>query len=238
MRGLRFPLMVLLSLAPVTARAQVGHDPRTSPYRDLKHGSLLVPQASFFQGSGGNLGIVPNSGVLYGFRAEIGGAGPLLFGVEFGSGTLQRLIVDADAPVATRVTGPVDQRFTTLGINLQLNLTGGKTWHGLAPYFGGGTGLSFAGKVPADTSGWNYSKRFYLAPTVGFRFYLRDNLFIRAEARSHFAKVTYPESYRQEPEFDPGTDANPNAVLAGQRVKQWVATGVYTLGIGFPFPWP
>lgn len=238
MRG-SLPLLVALLVLPLaTAGAQVGHDPSSSPYRDLKHGSLLVPQASFFRGGGGNLGIVPNSGTLYGFRAEIGARGPLLFGMEFGAGTLQRLIVDADAPVATRVTGPVDQSFATLGINLLLNLTGGKTWHGLAPYLGGATGLDLAGKVPADTSGWNYGKRIYLAPTIGFRLHLGENLFIRAEARSHFVKVTYPESYREEPALDPGTNENPNAVLAGQRVKQWVATGVYTLGVGFPFPWP
>ncbi|MDZ4675589.1 MAG: hypothetical protein SGI84_14135 [Gemmatimonadota bacterium] len=238
MPGFRISLLALLLIAPVTVGAQVGHDPRTSPYRDIKHGSMLVPQAAFVQGSGGSLGIVPNSGVLYGFRAEIGGAGPLLFGLEFGTGTLQRLIVDADAPVATRVTGPVDQAFSMFGINLKLNLTGGKTWHGLAPYVGGGAGLAFAGKVPADTSGWNYSKRIYLAPTVGIRFFLRDNLYLRVEARSVFAKVTYPESYREEPALDPGTNENPNAVLAGQRVKQWVASGVYTIGLGFPFPWP
>lgn len=238
MLGSRYSLLAVLLFAPGTLGAQVGHDPRTSPYRDIKHGSMLVPQASFVRGSGGSLGILPNSGVLYGFRAEIGGAGPLLFGAEFGTGTLERLIVDADAPVATRVTGPVDQSFTMIGLNLKLNLTGGKTWHRLAPYVGGGTGLALAGKVPADTSGWNYSKRIYLAPTAGFRLFLTETLYLRAEARSVFVKVTYPESYREEPAFDPGTNENPNAVLAGQRVKQWVATGVYTIGIGFPFPWP
>lgn len=238
MPGLRSTLLAALLIVPAHLDAQVGHDPRTSPYRDIKHGSMLVPQAAFVRGGGGVLGIVPNSGVLYGARAEIGGAGPLLFGVEFATGTLERLIVDADAPVATRVTGPVDQGFSMAGINLKLNLTGGKTWRGLAPYVGGGAGLAWAGKVPADTSGWDYSRRIYLAPTIGVRVFLRENLYLRLEARSLFAKVTYPEAYREEPARDPGTDESPNAVLAGQRVKQWVAGGVYTVGLGFPFPWP
>lgn len=238
MPGFRLSLLALLLTTPGTLGAQVGHDPQSSPYRDIKHGSMLVPQAALVRGGGGSLGIVPNSGVLYGFRAEIGGAGPLLFGVEFGTGTLERLIVDADAPVATRISGPVDQSYTMLGVNLKLNLTGGKTWHGLAPYVGGGAGVAFAGKVPADTSGWDYSQRIYLAPTIGVRFFLRENLYLRLEARSLFAKVTYPEAYREEPALDPGTNESPNAVLAGQRVKQWVAGGVYTVGLGFPFPWP
>lgn len=238
MRGLRPLLPVLALLAPTLAGAQVGHDPRTSPYRDLKHGSMLVPEVGFFQGGGGTIGVAPNSGTLYGFRAEIGAKGPLLLGFEFATGTLERLIVDADDPVATRVKGPVDQRYTLLGLNLKLNLTGGKTWHGLAPYIGGGGGLSTAAKVAADTSGWNYGNRLYFAPTAGVRVFLTPGLYLRGEVRAIFARVTYPQSYRDEPAFDPGDATASNAVLAGKPLREWVASGVYTVGIGFPFPWP
>jgi hypothetical protein len=238
MLGLRAIFVATLSLAPLAAEAQVGHDPRSSPYRDLRHSSLLVPQAILFQGGGGSLGIVPNSGMLFGARAVIGGRGPLSLGGEFSTGTLERLIVDADDSVATRVKGPVDQRVTMVGLTLQLNLTGGKTWHGLAPYIGGSSGIAFAGDVPADTSGWDYNRKIYIAPMVGVRLFVTRDIFIRAEARSLFAKVRYPESYREEPAKQPGTNANPNAVLAGQRVQQWVGSGLYTFGIGIPFPWP
>jgi len=231
-------LTAILLVAPAAASAQVGHDPRTSPYRDLKHGALLVPEAAIFQGSGGRLGVAPNSGVLRGFRAEIGGRGSITFGFEFATGTLERLIVDADDPVATRVKGPVDQTYSQFGITFLLNLTGGKTWHNLAPYVGGGLGVSSASRVPADTSGWNYGRRVYLAPTIGARYFLTRSIFLRAEARRQFVSVRYPDSYRQEPALDPGTATTSNAVLAGQRVKQWIGAGVYTFGVGIPFPWP
>jgi len=231
-------LSAALLLCPALVAAQVGHSPATSPYRDLSRSAFLAPQASFFQGSGGGLGIVPNSGMLYGARAEILGARPFSLGLEFATGTLERLIVDADDPVATRVTGPVDQSFGMLGINLILNLTGTKTWRGLAPYVGAGAGFARAGKVPADTSGWNYGTRFYFAPTIGTRLFVTRDVFVRLEARSLFAQVRYPASYRDEPSKDPGTSQNPHAVLANRALKEWVTSGVYTIGVGIPFPWP
>lgn len=230
--------LALCALPVSVASAQVGHDPSRSPYRDLVHGSLLVPQATAFRGAGGVLGIVPHNGQLFGFRAEIGANRPVQIGLEFATGTLERLIVDADDPVATRVTGPVDQKLTLAGLNVMLNLTGAKTWRGLSPYVGGGAGVGFSPRVAADTSGWNYGRRFYFAPTVGVRVFLTRSVLLRAEARTHFAQVRYPESYREEPSKDPGTNDAPNAVLASGRIKEWVTSGVYTVGIGFPFPWP
>lgn len=237
MPGFR-PFCAALMLCPTLALAQVGHDPASSPYRDLSRGSFLAPQVSFFQGSGGIIGIVPNSGMLFGARADILGHRALSLGLEFATGTLERLIVDADDPVATRVKGPVDQGFGSLGINLLLNLTGTKTWRGLAPYVGTGVGLAKAGKVVADTSGWDYGTRFYFAPTAGVRVFLGRDIFLRLEARSMFAQVTYPASYREEPSKDPGTSQDPHAVLANRTLKEWVTSGIYTIGLGIPFPWP
>ncbi len=238
MLGTRRTLIALLLLTPSLALAQVGHDPRSSPYRDLTRGAWLVPQAVFFQGAGGQLGIAPHGGRLFGARAEIGGNRAISFGLEFATGTAERLIVDADAPVASRVTGPVDQKLTLAGINLMLNLTGGKTWRGIAPYAGGAAGVNFAARTPADTSGFNYGRRFYFAPTVGVRVFLTRDIQLRAEARTQFVQLQYPESYRQEPASDPGTGGTSNAVLPNGRLKEWTTTGLYTLSVGVPFPWP
>ena len=79
-------------------------------------------------------------------------------------GTLKRLIVDPFVALANRVSGPVDQTVTFAEANLQLNLTGGKTWHRLAPFVGSGVGLTFPSGTPADTSGFELGKKIYLAP--------------------------------------------------------------------------
>ena len=40
--------------------------------------------------------------------------------------------------------------FITPELNLQFNLTGGKSWHRLAPYVGSGVGLTFPSSTPQD----------------------------------------------------------------------------------------
>lgn len=238
MTGYRCFLAGLLLAVPATGTAQVGHAPASSPYRDLTQGRFLAPQVAFFQGGGGQLGIAPHSGTMLGFRAELLGNRVVTLGLEVSSGSLERLIVDADDPVDARVSGPVDQRLTTLGVNFLLNLTGTKSWRGIAPYAGSGAGLATAPRVAADTSGWNFGTRFYFAPTLGVRVFLGRSVYLRAEARSFFTQLKYPTSYRDEPADDPGSGDDSHAVLAGRSLKEWTSSGVYTIGIGMPFPWP
>lgn len=218
MPGLRRTLLLLFALA-TPAAAQVGHDPQRSPYRDINLYSALAPQVSLVGGSGGFLGVVPNSGMLYGLRAEILDNRPITLGVEFAYGNLERLIIQLDSTVS----GPVSHGFGMFGANILLNLTGGKTWRRLAPYAGGGTGVTFASNPPADTSGYKYGVKFYFAPTVGLRAFVTPDVYLRLEARSLFTSIGYPDSYRAR-------------ILAGGPGKEWVTTGIYTVSLGFPFP--
>ena len=57
---------------------------------------------------------------------------------------LERFIVHPDVVLARRFAGPVEQRVSFAEVDLQLNLTGGKTWRGLAPFVGLGLGLALA----------------------------------------------------------------------------------------------
>ena len=58
-----------------------------------------------------------------------------------------------------RVRGPVDQTVSFAELNLQFNLTGGKTWHRLAPFMGVGGGLTFPSGTAADTSGFELGQQ-------------------------------------------------------------------------------
>lgn len=218
MPGFRRSLLLLLLLA-APATAQVGHPPERSPYRDIRLYSALSPQVSFVGGSGGYLGIVPNSGRLYGLRAEILDNRPITLGLEVAYGELERLIIQLDSTVS----GPVSHGYGLIGGNIFLNLTGGKTWRRLAPYAGGGSGVVFASSPAADTSGYKYGVKFFFAPTAGLRAFVTPDVYLRVEARSLFASVSYPESYRTR-------------ILGGGPAKEWVTTAIYTVSIGFPFP--
>jgi hypothetical protein len=234
MRVLRsLAIGVALSAAARSAGAQVGHEPGHSPYHDIHKGHTITATFGHIAGSGGRFGIAPHSGNSYGIRYDIRAGSAVQMGLGFSRATLQRLIVDPFVTLATRTTGPVDQTVSFAEVNILLNLTGGKSWHRLAPFLGGSLGLAFPSGTPADTSGFEFGHRFFLAPNIGTRIFITDRLHLRAEARATFWKIKYPASFQQEPTEEPGTPDKPNAVISDGRVSEWTSTPWLQIGLGF-----
>ena len=229
-------LLVAVSLAaPGIARAQAGHDPSRSPFRDILYGHSVVAAAGLFGGSGGDLEMGPHDGTVFGLRYDIRVSGTIQFGFSVANGTLERLIQDPDDSVATRTSGPVDQSVTFAEVALQFNLTGGKTWRRLAPYIGGGAGIAFGSSVPEDTTGYDFGNKFFFVPHVGVRYFITDRVHLRAEARTLFWKVTYPSSFADEPDAEPGDATNPNALRPDGKLEEWTSNTWLTIGLGFAF---
>src|SRR5712691_7843429 len=225
----------LLLCLPAGARAQVGHPPNASPYHDIRRGHTITPLAGYFGGDGGRFGIAPHSGWIYGFRYDIRTATPIEMGLGFARGTLDRLIVDPFVELVNRVSGPVQQTVSFAEFDLQLNLTGGKTWHRLAPFVGAGAGLTFPSGTAADTSGFALGHKFYFTPGAGVRIFLTDRLHLRGEARTIFWKLKYPTSFTVEPVLQPGTTDNPNAVITDGNLSEWTTSSWLQVGLGFSF---
>ena len=138
--------------------------------------------------------------------------------------------------VSNAASGPVQQTVSLLEADLQLNLTGGKSWHRVAPFVGAGVGLTFPSGTPADTSGFELGKRFYFAPGAGFRFFVTNRVHLRAEARAAFWKLKYPASFTREPPDEPGDPPdNSNAVITDGRVSEWSTSSWIQVGLGFAF---
>ena len=214
-----------------TADAQVGHRPSDSPYRDIYKGHTFTPVAGWIGGKGGEFRIAPHQGVFYGFRYDVRTASALQFGLQVGQAELDRLIVDPFVEVADRVSGPVQQRLSFVELDLQLNLTGGKTWHRLAPYVGLGGGLAFASGTAADTSGFELGNKFYFAPHAGLRVFVTPRLHLRGEARLGFWKLNYPDSFTQPPPEEP---SSPPVITDGE-VSQWSTVPWFQAGLGYSF---
>jgi hypothetical protein len=225
---------LLLGL-PAGARAQVGHPPGASPYHDIRRGHSFTPLAGYFSGDGGRFGIAPHSGAIYGFRYDIRAATPIEIGLGFARGSLDRLIVDPFVELANRLSGPVQQTVTFAEFDLQFNLTGGKTWHRLAPFVGAGVGLTFPSGTAADTSGFALGHKIYFAPGAGVRIFLTDRLHLRGEARATFWKLKYPTSFTEEPPLEPGTVDSPNAVITDGNLSEWATSSWLQVGLGYTF---
>lgn len=224
------------ALLPAAAAAQVGHDPAKSPYRDLRWGQFVSVSGGRIFGSGGTLGLGPHHGQVAWIRHEFLADKPLSLSLGAGYSVADRFYADSlTSATAKRLKGPVDQK-TWFGEGLlQLNLTGTKTWHGLAPYVNAGMGLAFGSKLKIDSTGFKFGTRFYLAPGVGVRAFVTRRLFVRAEARALFWSLTYPATYRTA---DPDGVGPLTGLLAGQPLKEWAPAPVLHVGLGYAFKNP
>src|SRR2546428_6838645 len=135
--------MSLSNIPTVNLSAQVGHNPATSPYRDI----ALHPGPMFFVGhlgaDRGNVGVGTSNALTYGARYELPAGRVVQF--QFTGAYLRgdRFLVNPspDSNSASRRSGPVKSDLLPLEIGMQLRLTGGKTWRGPAALVGPRLGL-------------------------------------------------------------------------------------------------
>jgi hypothetical protein len=233
--GLGMRVGIFCALAVYPAFAQVGYQPGKSPFRDIRKGHTLTALGGYLGGSGGQFNIGPHKGGVFGGRYDLRTGSTIQLGLGISHGTLDRFIVDPFVLLVNRRSGPVNQSLTLADISVQFNVTGGKSWNRIAPFLAAGVGLAFAGGTPADTSQYEFGRKFYLAPSAGFRFFLTDRLHLRGEARAVFWKLNYPTTFQSEPPEEPGTPENPNAVIVGDNLSEWTASPWLHVGLGYSF---
>lgn len=226
-------LLCCATMPPLSSSilAQVGHSPASSPYRDIRKGHSFTVTGGYFKGDGGKLAIGPHSGAVFGVRYDLRTASTIQIGIGLSRGNLERFIIDPFVILANRRSGPVKQSVTFAELHLQFNVTGGKSWHRIAPYVAANAGVAFGERTPADNSGYNFGKKLYLAPGIGFRFFLSDRLHLRAEARATFWKLNYPATFQQVPRDDPSAPP----VLAGSSRTEWTSSRWLQAGLGYSF---
>jgi hypothetical protein len=235
--GLRgtFVLSAVLSLIAGSTAAQVGHSPRSSPYRDIRKGHTFTVLGGYFSGDGGRFNLGPHEGGVFGVRYDVRTGGTIQLGLGLSHGRLKRFIVDPFVLLANRKTGPIRQSVTFADVALQFNLTGGKSWHRIAPFVAASAGLALGGDTAADTSGYDFGRKLYVAPGAGFRVFLSDRLHLRAEAKATFWKLKYPATFLSEPVQEPGTPDNPNAVITDGKLTEWTTSSWLQVGLGYGF---
>jgi hypothetical protein len=242
-RWLRLPIVLLaLGLIPTTGRAQVGFDPARSPYRLITHGTYWMASAGTFGGSGGKVGAAPHDGTVFGLQVNLLADRTIQFGLGMFYGLLERRLIDPALSPADQFVGTADQRVIWGDASIHFNLTGGKTWRGLAPFVGGAIGMAFAENVPEEPADFRHGVKFHLSPLAGTRFFLSDRVYLQAEGRMHLWQIKYPRSYTTEPITDPGTPENPHAVIPTGRLGEWSASPWLQVGLAYtlrlPRVWP
>jgi hypothetical protein len=214
--------------------AQVGYDPHHSPFRAIDHGNWLEAYSGHLYGNGGPIPLGPRDGNLFGARVDFRAQHALQLSLGAWVAHAVRTVIDANDSVATRIKAPVDQRVLGFETNLQFNLTGGKSWHRIAPYAGVTVGLAVGQATPAsDTSGYAFGTKMFRSPVLGTRIFVGQRLFVKTELQGMIWKIQYPVSYSIEPFKQPGTVAAPNAVNPSGKTSDYALAPKWIFGIGW-----
>lgn len=224
----------LLLAAPLAA--QVGHAPTASPYHDIRQGTAWEVTGGVINGSGGPIGVGPRDGTMAGLRVLLRANSTLALGLGVWGSQTERTVIDPNVAPADQVVGTRDAHLIGGELLVQFNLTGGKSWHGFAPFTGIGLGVvrNTSGDA-GDPGGYDFGTKFYFAPMLGARFIVSDHAYLRIEGRGLTWKLKYPILYGLEPATAPGTTESPNAVDPLGRDGQYVFTPAFSIGLGISF---
>jgi len=233
----RYVVSGLVSLSVVAsygvAAAQVGHDPGSSPYRDIPWRKGPVFFAGYLSGDRGEADAGMTNAQTEGVRWEMNAGKTMLFVFSGAYLMGDRYIID---PRLNRLdpdkkTGPYPSNIGTAEIALQLKLTGNKSWHRLAPYVGTGLGLAFDIDSPGDTtrSGYAFGTKFTIDFMGGVRLYFPRHLMLNADGRLLWWRLKYPVSFHST-----APDGS-RVVPIFQDLTDWTLHPWVSVGIGWNF---
>ena len=215
-----------------TVSAQVGHRPESSPFTDLKARRVLSIAGGYLIGSSGSAKVGPGSGSYAGARFDLHLSGPAAFSFGAGLASLERIIIDPTQGPENRTLDTASQSILMLDADIDILLTGEKTWHGMIPYFGAGLGFALGGDVSADSlSGYSFSTHFTTGPHVGIWFVPSDRITFRIEARDKIWRLKYPDGFFSAPVNEP--TATPVLDANVMKDTQWVHHLALTFTLGY-----
>ena len=229
--------LVVAASAPHRLAAQVGYDPAHSPYHDILHGNGWTVTYGQVYGNGGPLRVSPNSGTGIGLRYDVRFSRLLQGFVGLSRLALQREILNPDDSIVHRYSGPVDQDVWTPEMGMQLNLSGAKSWHGLAPFASVSIGAAIGKSVASDTTGLVFGTKLLFSPTAGVRYFIGERLNIRAEGQLLYWKMKYPSTWTREPLAQPSQSGQPTTAPVANvtGLNDWIHTPGLRFGIGYSF---
>lgn len=218
---------------PSVLLAQVGHDPGQSPFRDIVTRQAITFFGGRFAGDRAEAGVGAGPGMFTGLRIESRLSGPLDFAITLNRIGSDRFVVDPlIAP--PRTTGPIDYTLVAADAALQLNLTGAKSWHRLAPYVSLGMGIVTPTSSRTDNGGYKAGTNFTLVPGIGTRFYLSRNWALRVELRDYYFRYEWPLAYFSP--IDASGNAVPDPVLPfSNQDRQWTHNAAVAIGLTWAF---
>jgi hypothetical protein len=218
-----------LALLATTARAQVGHLPDNSPYRDLE----TRQEVTFFGGqytAGQDLiGVAPRGGPMYGLRYEIHVGGPAVLGARWAHVNGERFPINPTKTGAAQQLGKQSTSLNLYDVDLGINLTGQKSFHHIVPVINLGAGIATCG-CTVEGDPYKFGTPFAFSFGGGLRYVPGGRLQLRLDWSDYLYQLKYPAEY-----YIINAATNTSAVPQDQARTFWKNNRALTLGASLLF---
>ena len=225
MKAIQFAALALLVASPLLA--QVGHEPASSPFKDLEYRQELSPYGGYARARVDPAGVLPQSASIAGLRYDLYIAGPVWLTSDLSAMFSDRTVIDPTKPAVSRVVGTETASVYALDLGFALGLTGRKSWHRLAPLVRAGVGV-VTSRAADDTTGLKFGTPFAFTFGAGVKFVPGGRIQLRADVGERLFKQKYPDAYYR-------TTSDNTAVLTDAKRSYWTSHGLLTLGVSYLF---
>lgn len=219
-RALLFGALGVGVARPITA--QVGHDPASSPYEDLRGRQAVTIGIGTLSPGRDPAGVAPQSGLMLTGRYELQLLRPLWFFTRLGvAPSLERPIKDPLFTDAQRDAGTERHPMVLGEVGLNFNLTGNKSWRRVVPQIHGAFGFVTDGNTKFDLGGYKFGSAFTVSYGLGVRATTGKAWELHADLTRVHWKYTYPDAYA----------AGSDPLVSGGQLGPWVGNSVLQIGM-------
>jgi hypothetical protein len=221
------------------AAAQVGYEPRTSPFRDLDRTMEITVYTGTYQARRDPARVAPKSGPIMGVLYQWRATGPLSLTANLSRVGSERRVLDpervgtcggsATANPDCKLVGEFRWPLYFLDGGLALDLTGPRSFYGFVPDLKAGLGILSDFHSQADVGHFAVGTRLAIKWGGGIRWVPSELFQIRADVSNHLHSITYPESY-----YTPATD-NSQIRPIGAAKTVWLNNTAFTIGVSYLF---
>jgi hypothetical protein len=183
-----------LAFIATTARAQVGHLPDNSPYRDLETRQEFTFFGGRYTTGKDPIGVAPLDGPMYGIRYQVHVGGPAFLMARWSHVNSSRLAIDPTKNGAARQLGKHDVSVNLYDIDLALNLTGEKSFHHIVPVINFGAGVASCGCAVKGDS-YTFGTPFAFTFGGGLRYVPGGRVQFTLDWNDYLYQLKYPADY-------------------------------------------
>jgi hypothetical protein len=183
-----------LAFIATTARAQVGHLPENSPYRDLETRQEFTFFGGRYTTGKDPIGVAPLDGPMYGIRYQVHVGGPAFLMARWSHVNSSRLAIDPTKNGAARQLGKHDESINLYDIDLALNLTGEKSFHHIVPVINFGAGVASC-SCSVTNDPYTFGTPFAFTFGGGLRYVPGSRLQLTVDWNDYLYQIKYPTAY-------------------------------------------